>query len=82
MEKKERNQLLLVLNQTQDIRISTGPVRTCENQSPLVVLILSSLCSQFILLVCHVTKIGKENPMHSLSAWLSLKASYPNANKF
>lgn len=31
-------------DQTQDIRISTGPVRTCENQSPLGVLILPSIC--------------------------------------
>lgn len=54
----------------QDIRISTGPVRTCENQSPLVELTPSSLCSQFILLVCDVTKVGKENSMHSLLGFL------------
>lgn len=88
MEKQKKTQLHLVFNflrtkkSNPRYKNSTGPVRTCENQSLLVVLTLSSLCSQFILLVCHVTKIGKENPMHSLCAWLSLTASYPDIGKF
>lgn len=90
MEKQKENPTVFSLqfpwdqkeNQTQDIRMSTGPVRTCENKSPLVVLILSSICSQFILVVCHVTKGGKGNPVQSFSAWLSLRASYPDTNKF
>lgn len=40
----------------------------CENQSLLIMLALSSLHSQFMLLLYYVLKVGKEKSMHSSPA--------------